>query len=30
MRLVKSTVVTDHGRKIRFTNELETVGGEVW
>ena len=30
MTLSRSTPVKDHGRTIRFTNELETVGSEVW
>lgn len=30
MSLHKSTVVTDGDKVVRFTNELETIGGEVW
>lgn len=30
MTLSKSTVVTDGDKVVRFTNELETVGDEVW
>lgn len=30
LALVRSTAVTDHGKPIRFANELETVGNELW
>lgn len=30
MTLTMSTVVTDGDKVVRFANELETVGGEVW
>ena len=30
MSLTKSTVVTDGDKVVRFANELETIGGEVW
>eukprot|EP00740_Mantoniella_antarctica_P014937 CAMPEP_0181381268 /NCGR_PEP_ID=MMETSP1106-20121128/20027_1 /TAXON_ID=81844 /ORGANISM="Mantoniella antarctica, Strain SL-175" /LENGTH=356 /DNA_ID=CAMNT_0023500433 /DNA_START=45 /DNA_END=1110 /DNA_ORIENTATION=+ len=30
MTLARSTPVTDHGKALRFTNELEAVRGELW